>query len=349
MTNNSPFFESIPTESAIMQHWAACDAAPIVSVLCLTYNQRQYIEDTIRSLLIQISSHPFEIIINDDCSTDGTQDFLRSVQSLFPNIIKLNLQVVNQHSLGKKNLPSVIALARGKYYAFCEGDDYWTSPDKLQTQIDVMELHPAVPLSFHACQTLVRGSSNSPDYYPPGRNQFYSADAFLIYGGNLSPSAACIYRADYFKSLPDWIYEVSVLDVFLETIAAERACASGEQGVLYIDKVMSAYRVLAQGSWNAMPVNKVKEEHSKYIDSMQRLNKFLDFKYDELIQAAIERRPSFDAHRCLMNMDGPAVRDFARGNINLSKPGLRTLLFYCLSYSPKAYRAVRQLLGKAVI
>ena len=349
MQDDSHFLKSLPSESDIISHWRKAPGQnPKVSILCLTYNQRQYIEDAITGFLTQVTTYPFEVIINDDCSTDGTQDLLRLLAKAYPKIVRLNLQLENQHSQGKKNLPSLIELAKGDYYAFCEGDDYWTSSQKLQTQIDLMESRPSAPLSFHACQFLVNGVYKK-SYTPPEKKAAYTADSFLIYGGNLSPTASCVYRADFFQTLPEWIYNVSVLDILLESIAAEKACLAGESGALYIDEEMSAYRVQSEGSWSTGPVQNIKTEYPKYRSALALLNQYFDYKYNDLIQAALKRRPVVDAHRCLIRMDGAATREFARSSISFSKLGLRALIIYFLSFSPIAYRQIRKIMGKPVI
>lgn len=113
---------------------------PIVSISCITYNHVNYIRAAIDGFLMQKTTFPFEILIHDDASTDGTEDIIREYERKYPDIIKPIYETENQWSKGIRgsavfNFPR----ARGKYIALCEGDDYWTDPYKLQKQVDFME------------------------------------------------------------------------------------------------------------------------------------------------------------------------------------------------------------------
>lgn len=116
---------------------------PLVSILCVTYNQKNYIAQTIEGFLMQKVDFPVEIIIHDDASTDGTAEIVRDYAEKHPNLIKPILQKENQYSKRVSVWNNfVYPNAHGKYYAECEGDDYWTDPNKLQRQVDFLETHP---------------------------------------------------------------------------------------------------------------------------------------------------------------------------------------------------------------
>ncbi len=117
------------------------EKTPVVSICCIAYNQEKYISDTIEGFLLQKVSFPIEIIINDDCSTDKTATIIREYADNYPELIKPIFQKENQYSQGKKIFPITFARAKGKYIACCEGDDYWTDPEKLQRQYDFLEKH----------------------------------------------------------------------------------------------------------------------------------------------------------------------------------------------------------------
>ena len=131
---------------------------PKVSVCCITYNHVKYIEQTIQSFLIQRTSFPFEIIIHDDASTDGTAKIITRYADKYPDIIVPILQKENQWNKGMLSgefygfepfTRNVLPTVRGKYIALCEGDDYWTDPTKLQKQFDYLETHPDCVMCYH--------------------------------------------------------------------------------------------------------------------------------------------------------------------------------------------------------
>lgn len=137
------------TEQEIMRNWKYKDP-PLVSVCCVTYNHEPYIRDAIEGFLIQETAFPFEIIIHDDASTDRTADIIREYVEQYPNIIKPIFQTENQYSKGI-GIPVnfVWPKARGEYIASCEGDDYWTDPQKLAIQVEYLEENPDVVISSH--------------------------------------------------------------------------------------------------------------------------------------------------------------------------------------------------------
>ncbi|OGW37730.1 MAG: hypothetical protein A2Y97_13440 [Nitrospirae bacterium RBG_13_39_12] len=113
---------------------------PLVSVKMITYNHAPYIARAIEGVLQQKTNFPFELIIGEDCSTDGTREIVFGYQEKYPDIIRV---VTSDKNVGmKKNGYRTVKACRGKYVAFCEGDDFWHHPLKVQKQADYMESHP---------------------------------------------------------------------------------------------------------------------------------------------------------------------------------------------------------------
>ena len=119
---------------------------PVVSVNMLTYNHGPYVERAIEGVLAQKTTFPIELIIGEDCSTDGTRDIVFGYQKKHPDTIKI---VTSDQNVGARiNGHRVIEASKGKYIAFCEGDDYWHKDDKLQTQVDILESNPEYGLVY---------------------------------------------------------------------------------------------------------------------------------------------------------------------------------------------------------
>jgi glycosyltransferase involved in cell wall biosynthesis len=113
---------------------------PLVSVDMITYNHAPYIAKAIECVLAQKTSFPFELVIGEDCSTDGTREIVLDYARRFPEKIRV---ITSDRNVGmKENSNRVYAALRGKYIAWCEGDDYWHSEGKLQLQVDYLESHP---------------------------------------------------------------------------------------------------------------------------------------------------------------------------------------------------------------
>ena len=111
--------------------------SPIVSVAVTTYNHVLYLEECLERILSQNFSEPYEIIIADDCSTDGTRDICERYQKQYPEKIRLLLQDSNKGFM--RNFADLLKLCRGKYIAVCSGDDYWCDNTKMRKQYECLE------------------------------------------------------------------------------------------------------------------------------------------------------------------------------------------------------------------
>ena len=126
-----------------------------VIVWCLTYNQKDFIRDALDGFVMQKTSFPFEVVVHDDASTDGTTDIVVDYAQKFPDIITPMVEQENQWQKG--GLKHIIDIMndkhrRAQYIAFCEGDDYWTDPQKLQRQVDFLDSHPDYSMCFHSAK-----------------------------------------------------------------------------------------------------------------------------------------------------------------------------------------------------
>lgn len=113
---------------------------PKVSVIIITYNHKDYLEQAIRSVLTQCVNFQIEILIGDDASTDGTSEIVYRFSQQYPNLI---YGIVRKENVGAtRNAYLLLQQARGEYLASLEGDDYWTDSYKLQKQVDFLDAHP---------------------------------------------------------------------------------------------------------------------------------------------------------------------------------------------------------------
>lgn len=110
-----------------------------VSVICVTYNHEKYIREALDSILMQKTNFEFEILIGEDCSTDGTRDILKEYEKKYPQRFRMYYREKNLGAT--KNEYELFMDARGKYIAALELDDIWTDSLKLQKQYDFLESH----------------------------------------------------------------------------------------------------------------------------------------------------------------------------------------------------------------
>lgn len=129
---------------------------PLVSIKCLVFNQEPYLRQCLDGFVMQQTNFPFEAIVHDDCSTDGSVAIIREYAEKYPDIIKPIFEAENQYSkVGFAGLDKIMdSHLTGKYIAFCEGDDYWIDPLKLQKQVDLLEKHPDANMVYTSFETI---------------------------------------------------------------------------------------------------------------------------------------------------------------------------------------------------
>lgn len=123
---------------------------PLVTIRCMVYNHEPYLRQCLDGFVMQQTSFPFEAIIHDDASTDGSAAIIREYAEKYPDIIKPIFETENQWGKGTISKTMDAAMhPNSKYIALCEGDDYWTDPHKLQLQVDFLEFHPDYSFTVH--------------------------------------------------------------------------------------------------------------------------------------------------------------------------------------------------------
>lgn len=253
------------TQSEIQSSWQG-STDPVVSVVCATYNQDQYLASALDGFFAQRTSFPFEVIVHDDASTDETAAIIRSYQARYPDILKPVTQTQNQYSKGGfKPWLFTAGKSSSEYVAVCEGDDYWIAEDKLQRQVDALEQNKEADFSFHAALELIDGKLQEEGSWDYGKDQILYLDTLMAgRAGSFAPTASYLFRRQALERLPSWIVsEAPVADFFVERYAALRG------GACYLSEPLSVYRNMASGSWTAR-MHEKEAEHRAYIDAMLR-------------------------------------------------------------------------------
>ena len=137
------------SEAEITQNWTSTSGKPLVSILCHCFNHENYIEDALNGFLMQKTDFPWEVIVHDDASTDNSIEVIKEYAEQYPTIIKPMFQKENQYSKGLKPTFFTSKAAKGEFFAFCEGDDYWLDERKLQVQADFLRAKPEYAVCGH--------------------------------------------------------------------------------------------------------------------------------------------------------------------------------------------------------
>jgi len=223
----------------------------LVSVCCLTYNHNDYIRHAIDGFLEQNTRFRIEIIVHDDASTDGTTEIIRQYAIEYPDLFRLVLQKKNLFSSGTSILKiyenHVFPLAKGKYIAICEGDDYWTDPLKLQKQVDFMEQNTDYAVCFHNVgftgdrQTDFYEHINYFNHLFRERENFGFDD---LVTDNFIPNCSTLYR-NSLQAFPDLFADCIFPDWPLHILYSK----TGK--VHYINEIMAVHYKHERGLWES--------------------------------------------------------------------------------------------------
>lgn len=249
--------------------------SPLVAIRCITYNHEPYIRDALEGFVMQKTNFPFVAIVHDDASTDGTADIIREYAAKYPDIIKPIYETENQYSRRDGSLSRIMneacAKTGAKYYALCEGDDYWTDPLKLQKQVDFLESHPECSYLFTDAR--LHYETGLSDYTYHVENREYSR--YELYNRWLVPTPTVVYRqevlhSDCFKILSN-IKKPLFGDLSL-------CMAASTIGKIYgMNEVMCGYRRLSSGATSTL-----RRDLYGYMKNHLCISKYFGNKYVEI-------------------------------------------------------------------
>jgi glycosyltransferase involved in cell wall biosynthesis len=227
-------------------------AIPLVSVCIQTYQHENFIRTCLDGVLQQQTNFPFEIIIGEDDSTDGTRAICQEYAARYPDLIRLFLRsekdkiYVDGLKTGRFNFLSNIKDARGRYIALLDGDDYWTDEKKLQKQVDWMEAEPAMSICAHS---VYWRKENGKMYIPPhlelgtGNRLFSLDDLIAKYFLHMS---SMMFRKKDVVDLPPWYMELQVIDYPLAIHLAQKG------SIGFMNETMGVYNIHEGGMWSVL-------------------------------------------------------------------------------------------------
>ena len=267
-----------------------------VSVCCFTYNHAPYLSKALDSVLSQKTNFRYEIIIGDDCSTDGSQDIINAYAIKFPDLIKTIYQPVN--SRGKKNFSDVYKSAEGQYVIALETDDYWTDPNKLQIQVDYLDRHPACIAVAHNCVVVDEHDRQLARKYPAIDQGVYRYKHFTK-GLMPGQTTTVLYRNPKFVENLD----MSLYNNPISGPGDSRRlfCLMTAGDVITLPYTMSAYRyVTSRGKKNFSDVYKSAE--GQYVIALETDDYWTDPNKLQIQVDYLDRHPACIAvaHNCVV-------------------------------------------------
>ena len=267
-----------------------------VSIICMTYNQQNYIEQTLKGFIEQKTNFPYEVIVHDDASTDNTPEIIKKYVDMYPQIFKTVTQNTNQYSQGIHLLQviqeKVFPLTEGKYIAFCEGDDYWCDENKLQMQYDALNHHLNCSFSTHATIKIKISGCKLPSRFPPINLKTGTLSSDLIMHKELTTNPWIFQTSSFFirrevfqnyltKGSEFWRYFPVGDKPMLMYCLTEGDC-------FYIDNEMSHYRTNAGVMKGINSHKDIKVTfNQKFMEGYKAFDKYSSGKYKDDIDYRI--------------------------------------------------------------
>ncbi len=211
-----------------------------LSVSVVTFQEAGYIREALESVLRQETSFPFEVVVGDDASTDGTQDVLRELQREWPERLRLILHERNLGDFGLSNFMSTLDACQGDYVAFLDGDDLWTARDKLQRQVDYLEAHPECSLAGHRVEHRSDDGHSELSRRPAVGDRIYDIGELLV--DNFVHKISTVATRKAVEALPEWYRTTRVASAdWVFNLLVGRV---GK--IAFIDEVMAVHRKRAE-------------------------------------------------------------------------------------------------------
>lgn len=268
----------------------------MVSIDVLVYKQESYLRKCLDSLVCQKTDFKFEILVHDDASPDNSPSIIKEYEEKYPELIVPIYQIENQYSK-RVNMSWTYQFprARGKYIAFCEGDDYWIDENKLQKQFDIMEAHPECVMCTHMVQAVDETDSQELNTMPAKkmREGVYNEREWLelVAIGHPFQTTCYFIKAEILKDclkegsrIPEFINTMPVGDKALGWLGISRG------KLYYTNEIMSHYRSNAKGSWSERTA-KDREYgvayREKIIKASEEFNEYTNYVFDDIIQDEI--------------------------------------------------------------
>lgn len=248
-----------------------------VSVLMITFNHERFIARAIESALSQETDFDFEIIIGEDSSTDGTREIVSEYHRKHPQKIR---SLVRDRNLGMhRNFSQALRACSGEYVAILEGDDFWTSPNKLQKQVDFLDSHRDYVICFHNATVFRDGDEGSSWFQcPPDQKKTSTVEDLLV--GNFIPTCSVMCRKSVIDDLPDWTLRLKMLDWPLHILSAQQ----GHIG--YLNQTMAAHRMHSGGAYSGLSSV---EQQVSCLEMYEALRGRLNLRYEKQIRTKIFR------------------------------------------------------------
>lgn len=294
-------------------------------VRILTFNHEKYISKCLDSIINQKVNFKFKVIIGEDCSTDNTALICREYQEKYPDIFELHCNEQNNLYLNSLNNWNQCVKTRAKYIALLEGDDYWTDPQKLQKQVDVLEANPEVTVVCHdAIVVDSQGNliSESAYAYPEHKRDFSSNELMKCTGNILTPTMC--FR-NVISNFPIEMKNAFFVDTFLTSLLGQHGSSK------FLPEKMAAYRKTETGVYSGA---KISDRLGNSVGTYMQLSKYYqrlgNKELNKHFISAAEQQNRQHIYYSVLERNKKQLNKALRNNLRLTKEHPDKLTFFVL-------------------
>ena len=254
--------------------------------MVLTYNHEKFIRKTLDSILSQQVNFKFEVLVGDDASPDATAEIIKEYYAKYPDIIVPMLHEKNLGGFGKNNTLAALAIAQGKYIAPMDGDDYWTSDQKLQKMVDFLDQSQDFVACFHNAEIIFDDDSHPNQFVNSAdQKEIITVEDFIgeeeIW---FIATSAILFRNGVITHYPQWFHESKSGDI-------PRYILLGKSGMKfkYMNEVMSVYRKNRHGGMSFTDGYKDADFLENRIGMYRGIDQELNYKFRTILNKNIAR------------------------------------------------------------
>lgn len=230
---------------------------PVVSVLLMAFNHANHFAEAVESVVSQRTNVPIELLIGEDCSTDGTSELALQYQARHPDMIRV---ITADRNVGAtRNYRRLLLAARGQFIAYLDGDDYWL-PGKIDRQLETLREDPGLVAAYTNAVTVTPDGTLSGIFNDLGDRRLDLA--FLLRKGNLLNNSSIMFRSEMRESI------LATPGTFIDYMI--HLTLAGHGPVAHIGSPLVAYRWNAAGSMVSSSGERVRQLYWEAIMSVPR-------------------------------------------------------------------------------
>ena len=261
---------------------------PKLSVLVPTFNHERFIDKMLEGALMQKTDFDFDIIVGDDASIDDNALIVRKYAQQYPTKIKTFLHNTNlgpaepREMGGKNNVGFLFGQSKSEYIALCEGDDYWTDPQKLQKQVNFLDKNLDYSLCHHQMEVIYEDNFPSHSFNVDNQPDTSTLQDLLTDATWFLGTASTVFRNVFTEGMPDWWWKTASgdLGIFIEVARFGK--------IKYLPQTMSVYRKHRGGMTNIhTPTNRYFLQNR--LEMFQNLDEYFNFQYSKIILETVSK------------------------------------------------------------